>query len=344
MFRGDCPQRTGVSPSRYGWVFAACLLGMAASSATLPAQQTGEAPLKKVSLLLDWYPQAEQGGFFYALINGLYKKAGLEVDFVPIAPNVQGEGQVALGRVEFMWNTTNQLMAARAHGLPVVAVMAAMEHDPKGLMIHAESPVHSFADLDGHSMAVTPGAAWFTYIVNKYHLTHIRETRLIMNNAFFLHDPNYIQECFVTSEPYFVEKQGQKVRSLLIKDTGFDPYRAVATSDAFLAGNKDVVKAFVTASIAGWKGYLNDPTATDAEIKRRNPEMTQGQMDYSLQKMKQDHFIDGDASKGEAVGQLDPQRFSQQYEILRSLNILPANFDYLKSFDNEFCSPAMTHP
>jgi NitT/TauT family transport system substrate-binding protein len=314
-------------------------LSLLAHGGCLPAQPA-DPPLRKISFLLDWYPQAEQGGYFYAWVNGLYKKAGLDVDIIPIAPNVAAAGQVAIGRAQFMMTTSTDVMTARARGLPLVAVMATMQHDPKGVLVHAESSVHSFADLDGHTIAVYPGSAWFLYVVKKYHLTHLQETRLTLNNAFFLHDPNYIQESYVTAEPYFIEKAGQKVRTLLVEDTGYDNYRVVATSDSFLADNKDVVKAFVTASIEGWKGYLTDPTATDAEIKKRNPEMTQGQMDYSLEKLKEYHFIDGNAAKGEAVGQLNPQRFAQQFQILRSLNILPDSLDYTKAFDNEFCAPA----
>ncbi len=324
--------------SRRAFLAAAFLLGIFVSASMASAQTSDAKPLKKVALLLDWYPQAEQGGYFYALINGLYKKAGLDVDLIPFAPNVAGEGQVAVGKVQFMWNTSNQIMTARARGLPIVAVMSAMQHDPKGILIHDESPVHTFEDLDGHAVAVAPGSAWFTYIIKKYHLTHVQERPLVMNNALFLHDTNYFQECFVTAEPYAIEKSGQKVRTLLIQDSGFDPYRVVATSESYLANNKETVKAFVDASIAGWKGYLNDPAATDAEIIRRNPEMSQGQLDYSVKKMKEDHFIDGDAAKGEAIGQINMTRVAQQYEILRSLGVIPS-FDYAKAFDNEFCAP-----
>ncbi|SRR5258708_18633297 len=43
--------------------------------------------LKKVTLLLDWYPEAENAGYFYALTHGLYAQAGLDVQISPIGPN-----------------------------------------------------------------------------------------------------------------------------------------------------------------------------------------------------------------------------------------------------------------
>jgi NitT/TauT family transport system substrate-binding protein len=159
-----------------------------------------------------------------------------------------------------------------------------------------------------------------------------------MNSAFFLHDPTYMQECFVTSEPYAIEQKGEKVRTLLVADSGFDPYRVVATNEAYLNAHKDVVKAFVDASIAGWKDYLVDPATTDAEIKKENKEMTQGQLDYSRNMLKADRIVEGDPAKGEAVGQMNMDRITAQYKILRSLDIIP-EFDYKKTFDNEFCAP-----
>jgi NitT/TauT family transport system substrate-binding protein len=345
MIAWNCSKRRWSGPGNGLTVFTACLLALIAGSTPLPAQQAADAPLKKISLLLDWYPQAEQGGYYYAVVNGLYKKAGLDVDIIPISPNVVGGAQLMTGRVQFSLTTSADVLTARSRGLPLVAVMAAMQHDPKGVIVHAESPIHSFADLDGHALAVAPGSAWFRYIVQKYHLSHIQENRLTLNNAYFLHDPNYSQECYVTAEPYFIEKSGQKVRTLLVKDTGFDNYRVVATSDSFLANNKDVVKAFVAATIAGWQGYFKDPTATDAEIKKRNPEMTQGQMDYTFKVLVDDHFIDGDASHGETIGQINMTRVKDQYQILRSLNVLPDDFDYTKAFDTEYCAPETApHP
>jgi NitT/TauT family transport system substrate-binding protein len=315
-------------------------MALLAGAIWLPAQLSADPPLQKVSLLLDWYPQAEQGGYYYALINGLYKKAGLDVTIVPAAPGVAMGGQVAIGRMQFMLTTAADVLMARGRGLPLVGIMATMEHDPKGIIVHDNSPIHSFADLNDQLVAIGPGSAWFLYVVKKYHLDHIHETRLTLNNAFFLHNPDYSQECFVTAEPYFIEKAGVKVRTILVTDTGFDNYRCIATSDGYLAAHKDAVKGFVEASIAGWIGYMKDPVATNIEIKKRNPEMTQGQMDYTDKVMADDRFISGDPTKGEATGQINMNRIKVLYDILRSLNVIPADYDYTKSFDNEFCAPA----
>ena len=315
-------------------------LMLAAGPGLAPAQVTGAAPLKKIRFMLDWYPQAETGGYYYALVHDYYKDAGLDVTILPASAGVSQTTEIASGVGDISMAPGDQILIDRAKGLPLVCIMTTMQHDPKAVMVHDESPVRDFPDLQGHAIAVAPGTSWFLYITKKYHLTQIKELRLNFGVANFLHDPNYIQESFVTSEPFFCGQYGVKVRSLLVKDTGCDPYRVAFTSDKMVASDPAAVQAFVTASIKGWKQYLVDPASTDEEIKRCNPQMTQAQLDYSRQKLIEYHFIDGDPTKGEAVGRIDPARFANQYKILRDLGVISADFDYTKSFTTQFCAPA----
>ena len=183
--------------------------------------------LKKVSLLLDWYPEAENAGYFYALTHGLYAKAGLDVDITPKGPNASVGPQVALGKYDFGLDSSDEVLIARARGIPLVMLMGSLQHDPVGIMVHESSPVRSFADLDSRTVAVPPGVPWMMYVTKKYHLQNIKTIPLNFDYAAFLHDPNYIQQCFVTSEPPIMEHAGVKVRTLWVKDTGCDAYMAL---------------------------------------------------------------------------------------------------------------------
>ena len=295
-------------------------------------------PLKRLRLQLDWYPDAERGGYICASVNGYYKEAGLDVELIPASPQVSTLATVLAGRADLCMVSSDQIMMARAQNLPVLSVMATMQHDPQGIMVHAESPVKDFPDLEGHSISVAPGTAWFLYVTKKYRLTNVRESPLTFSVATFLSDPNYIQQVFVTSEPYVCEQHHVKVRTLLIMDTGLDPYRAVATTDALIARDPTVVQAFVTASIKGWQRYLADPNATDEEIKRLNPEMTQDLLSFSRKTLVDGHFVSGYPDKGETIGKLDPARLETEYKILRDLSLIPSDYDCSKSYTVQFCS------
>ena len=307
--------------------FGLCLLLLGYSSAF------GGPALKKVTLLLDWYPEAENAGYFFALTHGLYARAGLDVQISAVGPNASVEPQVALRKYDFGLGSSDQVLIARSRGIPLVMVMGSLQHDPVGVMVHADSPVHTFADLDGRMIAVQPGVPWLLFVVKKYHLRNLKTTPLNFDYASFLHDPNYIQQSFMTSEPPIMEHSGVKVRTLWVKDTGCDAYMALQSSDRYVAANPDVVRAFVAASIAGWRGYLTDPAMADAEILRRNPAMSAVQLNLSRKAMLDYHLVD---EPGKAVGQIDPDRMKNQYGILRDLNIITTDYDYKKSYTTEF--------
>jgi NitT/TauT family transport system substrate-binding protein len=290
-------------------------------------------PLQTVTLLLDWYPEAENAGYFFALTHGLYTKAGLEVRISPVGPNASVEPQVALGKYDFGLGSSDQVLIARSRGIPLIMVMGSLQHDPVGVMVHDSSPVRSFADLEGHTIAVQPGVPWLLFVTKKYHLRTLKTIPLSFDYAPFLRDPGYIQQCFITSEPPIMEHTGVKVRTLWVKDTGCDAYMALESSDQFVAAHPAIVQAFVAASIAGWRGYLADPASTDREILRRNPAMTATQLSLSRTALVNYHLIDG---SGNAAGQLDPERLHHQYLILRDLNIIGSDYDYRGAFTTRF--------
>ncbi len=141
-------------------------------------------------------------------------------------------------------------------------------------MLHRDSPVHRFSDLDGHSIAVKPGSIWFQYLVKRYNLRNVRELPATYSVANFIQDQSYIQQAFVTSEPFFAEKAGTPVRTLLISSTEYQPYRVFFTSKTFLAEHPEIVDKFVKASIEGWRNYLTDPSMVNAQLTRLNPAMS----------------------------------------------------------------------
>src|SRR3954467_14176987 len=87
--------------------------------------------LKKVKLLLNWFPEAEHGGFYAALVNGYYREAGLDVDIVPGGPTVPVVQQVAGRQVEFGIANADPILFGRAEGAPVIAVMAPLQISPR---------------------------------------------------------------------------------------------------------------------------------------------------------------------------------------------------------------------
>ena len=193
-----------------------------------PAVDSG---LTKIVLQADWYPQPEHGGFYTALAKGYYKDEGLDVTIQPGGPYITVEQQVASGTAQFGMGSSDKVLEAISGGQSLVAVAATMQHDPQGIMVRKDSPIHSFADLNGHSVAIKVGeSTWFEFLVKRFQLNNVHDVPAMMNVANFVADPQYIQQAFATSEPFFAHQAGIETRVLLVSDAGYSPYRVMFTT------------------------------------------------------------------------------------------------------------------
>jgi NitT/TauT family transport system substrate-binding protein len=303
--------------------------------------ETGNAQgLTKITLQADWYPQPEHGGFYTALVKGYYKDEGLDVTIQPGGPYLTVEQQVAVGAAQFGLGSSDRTLESVAGGQPLVAVAATMQHDPQGVMLHKDSPVHSFADLNGHTIAVKPGYTWFAYLVKRYQLNNIHEIPATMSVANFVADPQYIQQAFATSEPFFARRAGVETRILLISDAGYNPYRVMFTTRDFLQQHPEIVAKFVRASLKGWRDYLKDPAAAHAAIAKLNPALNAEWMQFTWQALRDGHFVTGDDPSGTQLGQMTAERWASMYQQLFDLKMIDKMFDPATAYTLQFAGPS----
>jgi NitT/TauT family transport system substrate-binding protein len=184
--------------------------------------------------------------------------------------------------------------------------------------------VRSFPDLNGRTIMAIQGANWIDYVKARYHI----DFQLIPLNfgiAQFMADPRFIQQCFVTSEPYFVQKNGGHPRTLLIADSGYDPYRVIFGMQGFVREHPDAVRAFVAASVRGWREFMaGDAAPAKRLILQSNPQMTSDFIAFSMGRMRDDFIVEGRPEKGERLGLMTRARMREQSNLLARLKIIPA--------------------
>lgn len=291
-----------------------------------PAAETADkaaAPIK-IRLQTDWFPQAEHGGFYQALARGYYRDAGLDVEILPGGPGATVAQKLIAAQADVAIARSDDLILNVSAGLPFTIVSAFMQHDPQAILVHAESPVKTFKDLQGRSIMAVPGSNWISFLKARHQI----DFTIIPSNfglAQFMADKTFIQQCFITNEPFYVEQNGQKARTLLIADSGFDPYRVIFTTNKFLREHPEAVRAFVAASLKGWDEFMKgDNTAGKALIRERNDKMTAEFMNYSITSMADNRLIHGDETKNETLGLLTTRRLQAQVDALVALKIMPA--------------------
>ena len=285
-----------------------------------------ENALTEITLQTDWYAQAEHGGFYQAKAEGYYEAEGLDVTILQGGPNAMTAQKVASGTAEFAIGRSDDVLVHASRGIPIVLVAALMQHDPQALLYHKENPIKSFEDLDGRSVMTTPGSVFIEFLKKKYDIS-IEVIPLDYGMSRFLADKNFIQQCFITNEPYYVEKEGANAGTLLISESGFDPYRVIYANRPFAQKNPEITKAFVRASIRGWNSYMEGPREkANALIRERNPKMTPEFLDFSVGTMAENNLISGTGPR-EATGLLDPARIREQIDALETIGMLDKELD-----------------
>jgi NitT/TauT family transport system substrate-binding protein len=311
------------------WVALLCAAGCQRAASS-------DSGLTKITLQADWYPQPEHGGFFTALVKGYYKQEGLDVTIAPLGPYADADKQLSSGPAQFAMQSSDHILEAVANGLPLVAIAATMQRDPQGIMVRKDSPIHSFSDLNGHTVAIKTGSTWWEFIERKYQLNSVHEVPAMMNVANFVADPNYVQQAFATSEPYFAQKAGVQTRMMLTSDAGYKPYRVMVTTRDFLQQHPDIVQKFVRASLRGWSDYLSDPAPAHATIAKLNPALTPDWMQFSWQALRDGHFVTGDDSSGTQLGHMTAERWSTMYDQLLDLKVIDKPFDPSTAYTLQF--------
>ena len=320
-----------------------CLILLALSSlACHRSSATAPAGLTKVTLQADWYPQPEHGGFYTALVKGYYRDEGLDLTIVPGGPFAVADQQVASGAAQFGMDSSDHLLEAVADGQPLIAVAATMQRDPQGIMVRKDSPVRTFADLNGHTIAVKAGSTWFEYLVKRYSLNRVREIPATYSVANFVADPNYIQQAFATSEPFFAQRAGVETRVLLTSDAGYNPYRVMFATQEFLQQHPEIVAKFVRASLRGWRDYLNDPSPAHAVIVKLNPALNPEWMQFSWQALRDGHFVTGNDPGSTELGQMTSDRWTTMAQQLVELKMISTGIAPTKAYTLQFVqtSPA----
>ena len=299
--------------------------------------------LDQISFATNWLAQAEHGGFYQAVADGTYAKYGLDVTIKQGGPLSPNEALLISGKVDFYMGGMISLYDDVKNGIPTINVAAIFQKDPQVLISHKGVGLDSFADLTkadtlflGKDIFVTT----FTWMKAAYPGFRDEQYKpYTFNSAPFLADKMSVQQGYVTSEPLTIFKAtGEEPNVFLIADAGYSAYaNSIETTIAMVEKNPDLVQRFVDASIIGWYHYLyGDNTAANALIKKDNPEMTDEQIAYSLEKLKQYGLIDSGDAKAKGIGCITDEREKAFFELISKVGLVDPDLDYKKGYTTRF--------
>lgn len=287
---------------------------------------------QSIDFLMDWRPQAEQGGFYQAAETGLYDAAGLKVRLRAGGPQTDPSRMLAAGAVDAaMISNAFQALNLIALKADVVIVMAAFQKDPQILMAHEASGAKTLADLKGKPMFIgdaSVGTFWqWLKATQGYSDRQIRKYTYSL--APWLVNGATAQQGYVTSEPFTAAQAGAKPVVFLLADNGYRGYAAmVGVRRSLVEKQPDLVKAFVHANQRGWHSYLTQQTGSaDARILKDNKEMTPELLAHARAAMITNDIVMADGAQPHNVGVMSLMRWEALLADVAALGLYDADLN-----------------
>jgi NitT/TauT family transport system substrate-binding protein len=314
----------------------------AVSLVSVPGARVNAQTLDKVSYQTNWRAEAEHGGFYLAVANGIYKKYGIDCDLRMGGPQ-QNPSQLLLGgRVDMIMASAFEGLNYVKENLPFLCIAAIFQKDPQVLISHPNVGNDTLADLKGKPILI--GAAgrtsYWPFLRVKFGYSDDQIRPYTFNMAPFLADKNISQQGFLSAEPYAIMQAGVNPVVHLLADAGFENYQTtINISRKMMEEKKDLVQRFVNASLEGWAEYMKGGPANEAAnaiIKKDNPEMSDDKIAYAIKVMNEKGIVrSGDALKL-GIGAMTDQRWKSFYQTMADAGVFPKGLDVSKAYSLAF--------
>jgi ABC-type nitrate/sulfonate/bicarbonate transport system substrate-binding protein len=319
----------------------------AAAPNTEPASTPAptEAPLTRVSVALDWFPWSNHAGLYVARERGYYAEEGLEVNiFTPGDPSTVLQ-TVASGRDDFGINYQTGVLLAREQGVPVVSIMALVQHPLNSVMALEDSGIASPEDLVGKKVG-WPGIPDNEPLLDTMLKSqgHSLDDIELVNVGFDLvpalisKEVDAIVGAYWVHESISAENQGFPVNIMRMEEYGVpDFYELVlVANERKIAENPDLVQRFVRATMRGYQDAIADPQGAVQLLGEVRPEV-----DLSIERPGVDLLAPlWEPDNGQSFGWQEEGRWIEFAQWMRQSGLLTSQVDVTSAFNNSFVADA----
>ncbi len=308
-----------------------------ASSATSNGGNSGSSntgPLTDVSIGLGYIPDVQFAPFYVAVSKGYYKAAGLNVTLNHgIVTDLFGE--MMAHKDTFVFATGDETLVARSKGLPVVDVSTLYQRYPVSLIVPANSPIKTLADLRGHTIG-EPGPFGSTYIglLALLHQAGLTTSDVKLQSIGFS-QVNALKQGrvdavvgYTNNEPLQLQRLGMQVRTFDVSDYQPLVSNGIVTTEVVVHDQDNIVKAFVQATLKG----LSDVIANPAEALQISKSYIPGMNETSSMAELQATIPIWKGTGQHPLGYNDSATWQAMAQFLVGQKLIPTSLDVSKAF------------
>jgi NitT/TauT family transport system substrate-binding protein len=291
-------------------------------AAAMLLRPSSSAALDTVTLITDFGYNGRHAYFFYALDQGYYRDAGLDVKIVRGQGSVDAIRQVGAGNAMFGFADAGSLVLARANDqIPVKLVAIVYGKPPQAIFCREDAGLKEPKDLEGNAIANPAGGSipdLFPAFAKAAGIDR-QKVRWVVASSESL--PGLLAANRVPCVGQFTVGEAmlraQLAPARLVRfaysDPGLSYYgNGIVATEATLVGKSDLVRRFVEATVRGMKDGFADPTAAGAMMHKMVP-----QVDATVAREETAAVADLARIPGRPLGEIDPARIEATLDVVK---------------------------
>ena len=294
-------------------------------------------PVHNIRLPMGFVANVQFAPWYVAMERGYLADEGIEVEF-DYSWETDGVRLVGAGELPFAIASGDQVLLARAQGLPVVAIAAWWQRFPVAVLALEESGVREPLDLVGRKVGIpeTFGASYIGWralaaasgldqeevqleVIGYTQLANLTENRV---------DAAVV---YANNEPIQLKQAGYDIVLIPVADYATLVSNGLLSNEKTLEEQPELVRAFVRAFVRGLSDTLDDPNAA-FEICRKYVEGLDENED------QQRAVLEATLPywKGSLLGQSDRNAWQTTVNAMMEAGLLSESVDVSPAFTNDF--------
>jgi len=311
-------------------------LALSACSNVKSANETGT--LTHIRLPMGYIPNIQFAPFYVALQKGYFHDAGIEIEF-DYKFETDGVALVGSGELPFAVVSGEQVLLARAKGLPVEYVTAWYQQYPVSVVAKSDLGVLIPQDLKGKKIGL-PGLFGATYVGLRALLfkAHMSESDVTLDSIGFNQvdlmaaGQQDIVVGYTENEPIQLRARGIPVTEIRVADYVQLASNGILASEKVISENPELVRSFVGAFLKGLADTIANPDEAFKISESYIPNFAD--LDAKVQKQILETSIE--QWKAERLGYSDPKAWENMQDVLLEMGLITEKMDLNKAFTNEF--------
>jgi putative hydroxymethylpyrimidine transport system substrate-binding protein len=237
-----------------------------------------------LTLVLDWFPNADHVGIYEAQAKGYFSQAGLDVH-IQVPGNVADPLElVKAGKADVAVSYEPELLLARNKNLPLVSIGAIVQQPLTSIISIGKHPVRRASELGGKTVGDAGISYQNAYLQTIEKFGHVSPSKVKEINVGANLVPslisgrvNAILGGYWNYEGVQLAQLGKHPSVIRMNQVGVPSYDelVLVTKASMVEQHPAVLRRFVQAVARGYEAAKNDPTGAVADLVRQNPGLNQ---------------------------------------------------------------------